>query len=401
MNLQTLLMSGGALYLVSMTWFTALPARAHISMVGTLQSRGGDEKEVPCDGAQSSGPVYTFEPGATIKLELQESIPHPSYFRIAFDHDGQDNFVEPKSIDPKDVDPSRPCPYNADDQCGPGKSDYCNVKSTTGGPAVLWDNLDPHSASESQGSYTWTIALPNVECETCTLQVIQVMEDTVHGAYCPAGSCATECTSIIPGVSLCSDGSAQDVYHRCINIKLKRGAGNTPGTSAGSAPTKGLNCLTGQTTDAGVPHADASVGNDASTGSDAGVPGATVGGTAGGVTPGGTTTGGTTGGIAGGIGGVTGGAAGGTGTAGGVAGTAGGSMGIADGGATIGGTAGAGTAGGLAGGTTSGTVPPGDDAPNDDGCDCAVSSSSPKYGNLIGMSLLALALLARRRRYGQ
>jgi MYXO-CTERM domain-containing protein len=108
-------------------------------------------------------------------------------------------------------------------------------------------------------------------------------------------------------------------------------------------------------------------------------------------------TAGGTGGVAGSSGGV----AGGTGIAGGVAGTtgggtgvAGGTTGIAGGGATTGG----GAAGTVGGGTPSGTVPPGEEDPNDDGCDCAVSGTSPRYGNLISMSLLALGLLARRRR---
>jgi MYXO-CTERM domain-containing protein len=358
-------------------------ASAHIDMLTPLVGRNGDQKARPCEGT-GRGPVYTFEPGATITLGVAEGIPHDSYFRIAFDDDGQDSFKDPASIDP--INPNRDddgllttlsggtgtggkCINNPADKCG--MSDFCNVVSTTGA-SVLWDNLDPHMASSTTGEWRWTVTLPNVECNNCTLQIIQVMEDIGgHGPY---------------------DGN-NDLYYRCVDIVLKRGTGNSMGTASGPAQNKGINCLAGQAADAGVP--DASTGNDASVGSDAGSTGATAGGTAGGVTLGGGGSSGATG-VAGG---VAGGAAGGTGTVGGVGGTTGGGTGIVGGGASTGGTAGAGTAGGVASGTTSGTVPPGEDAPNDDGCDCAVSDGSPRYGNLISMGFLALALLWRRRHF--
>ena len=78
---------------------SALPVHAHISMKGALMSRGGDQKSSPCDGKRGDGPEYTFAPGATITLAVSEDIAHPSYFRIAFDNDGED-FVEPASIKP-------------------------------------------------------------------------------------------------------------------------------------------------------------------------------------------------------------------------------------------------------------------------------------------------------------
>ncbi|HEY6882052.1 MAG TPA: hypothetical protein VI299_28680, partial [Polyangiales bacterium] len=75
----------------------ATTAHAHINVVGDILARGGDQKLFPCDGDRSRGPVYTFEPGSTIKLQVSENIPHPGYFRIAFDKDGQDDFMDPRS----------------------------------------------------------------------------------------------------------------------------------------------------------------------------------------------------------------------------------------------------------------------------------------------------------------
>ncbi|HEY6880715.1 MAG TPA: MYXO-CTERM sorting domain-containing protein, partial [Polyangiales bacterium] len=118
----------------------------------------------------------------------------------------------PRSIKP--VEAGRACPYDKDDQCG--ESDYCNNET------VLWDNLNPHSQLAGiAASYTWTVKLPNVECDNCTLQVIQVMEDTVHGAYCPIDTCSAH------------EASLEDIYHRCINLKLVKGAKNSAGTTTG------------------------------------------------------------------------------------------------------------------------------------------------------------------------
>jgi MYXO-CTERM domain-containing protein len=245
---------------VSASALLAAPAHAHIDMVGALKSRGGDQKSFPCDGKRGDGPVYTFAPGTTIVLSANESIPHPSYFRIAFDDDKDDNFIEPKSIKP--IEASRKCPFDADDQCG--ESDFCNVTSDTGGATVLWDNLDPHPSGGGK-TWTWSVKLPDVECDNCTIQVLQIMEDTVHGAYCPQGSCAA------------SGDSLDDIYHRCIDIKLVKGATNGAGATTEPVKNTGMQCsakeapptMTGS--DAGVTSAaDAGSSADAGAAKDAG-----------------------------------------------------------------------------------------------------------------------------------
>jgi hypothetical protein len=236
-------------------------AHAHITMVGDILARNNDilsdtQKMMPCDGPRANGKTYTFQPGATIKLQVNEGIPHPSYYRIAFDNDGEDAFTDPASIDP--IDPNRAAQGkkciegNADDKCG--KSDFCSFVSSTG-PTVLLDNLAPHIQT-SGSPYTWYVKLPNVECENCTLQVIQVMQDTAHGAYCPQGSCAN------------AKASLEDVYHRCINIKLKAGATNSPGVSTMPPTTSEPACTT--PTSPGAGNTDAGTGNNQSDASVAG-----------------------------------------------------------------------------------------------------------------------------------
>ena len=201
---------------------SASSAHAHISFerAGTHLSRYGEGeiKDGPCgrENGTRGEHVYTYEPGQTITISTEEFVPHPGYFRIAFDDDGDDDFVDPRSIDP--VDPNRPCPYNQYDQCG--KSDFYNNAT------VLMDNLNPHLA-EGVKTWTWEVKLPDIECDHCTLQLIQVMEDTVHGPYSPKGA---------------SDEPfyVEDIYHQCIDLVLKRGApadgGSTalPGDDAGA-----------------------------------------------------------------------------------------------------------------------------------------------------------------------
>lgn len=203
---------------------TTLPASAHISLEqgGTHLSRYGEAslKEGPCGvagGARGTN-VYTYEPGQTITVSLVETIKHPSYYRIAFDADGDDGFKEPASIKP--IDPARKCPDGPGDHCG--ASDFYNT------PAVLpmMDNLNPHLTSAALPLYTWQVTLPNVECNNCTLQIIQVMEDDLfHGPYDPT-----------PGVGV------EDIYHQCIDLVLKRGAvpsGPDAGGSSGTSGTSG------------------------------------------------------------------------------------------------------------------------------------------------------------------
>jgi hypothetical protein len=270
--------------LLALPWMAALSpsiASAHLSLesAGTHKSRYGDDeiKHGPCgrvDGKRGTN-VYTYKPGETITIKALENIPHPSYFRIAFDQDGDDDFVEPKSIKP--IDPKRKCPFNADDKCG--ASDFFNS------PAVLMDNLDPHLSNGMQ-TYTWQVKLPDVECDNCTLQVIQVMEDVVHGAYSPKGA-SNELFYI------------EDIYHTCIDLVLKKdatGGGNptpTPPETDGGTDDGD----TGGSTGAATAGNNGGVATGTSGGANSGNNGAGNGSTP----PGGGSNTGTTGGDKGGV----------------------------------------------------------------------------------------------------
>jgi MYXO-CTERM domain-containing protein len=198
-------------------------ATAHISLdqASTHKSRYGEEQKfAPCgrQNGEKGSNIYTYKPGETITVEFVEYVKHPGYYRFAFDNDGDDDFVSPVSIKP--VDPARPCPFNATDMCG--ESDFYNSDTVLPG----MDNLEPHLAGESKGTYSFQVKLPNVQCENCTLQLLQVMEDTIHGAY-----------NVDP-----TEGSLPDVYYQCIDIKLVGPLEGAGGTGAGAAPAEDDGC---------------------------------------------------------------------------------------------------------------------------------------------------------------
>ncbi len=172
-------------------------AQAHIDLdsAGTHLSRYGrnDIKKGPCGkiGGVRGKNVYTYKPGETIDVSLNEFIPHPGYFRIAFDQDGDDSFANPKTVDPI----NRECMNDPRDKCG--ASDFYNNET------VLMDNLDPHLRGPVK-KYNWKVTLPNVACDNCTLQIIQVMTDAfpIHAPYDPAYT-------------------SEDIYYQCIDLVLK------------------------------------------------------------------------------------------------------------------------------------------------------------------------------------
>lgn len=172
-------------------------ASAHITMTSPAP-RTDAQKTGPCGAAGSvrGDTVAVFAPGETIVVSWNETIDHTSHYRIAFDADGQDDFVEPA-----------------------GRDDLYNS------PAVLLDGIGDRTG----GGFTQEVTLPDVECERCTLQLIQVMY-----------------------------GSGN--YFQCADIALRREGGG--GVDAGPAPGG---------PDAGTPGADVD-GGGLETGDDGGGP---------------------------------------------------------------------------------------------------------------------------------
>jgi len=196
-----------ALCAASMLW--ASGALAHIDMDTGAgdhhKSRYGRNsiKNGPCGlvGGERGDNVYTYAPGETITVSVNEFIPHPGYFRIAFDDDGDDDFEDPATIDPE----NRAC---GADETYCGESDYYNNDT------VLMDELEWDRTYPALGvAFEWEVTLPDVECDNCTLQVIQVMTEQGKAPYDPA------------------EDNADDLYYQCIDLVLE---GSTGGDGDGA-----------------------------------------------------------------------------------------------------------------------------------------------------------------------
>jgi hypothetical protein len=264
--------------------------------------------------------VTVLEPGATITVQFNETINHPGFFRISFDDDGQNAFVAPTTRAMVQTAPPFTLP-------------------------TLLDNI----ADKNGGAYTAMVTLPNVECERCTLQLIQVMVN------------ATAMTWL-------ADGADPDIYYTCADITLRRTGGT--GGMGGMGPTAGAGGVGGgAVAGAGGVATGGSGGLGGSGGPGAGSGGLATGGSAtGGVATGGSATGGV--------------------ASGGV--PSGGSAGMpSTGGTTPGGGAPSG------GGTTAGTT---SDPTTDEEGGCRMAPPSRGSHAFLAAAVAALVVSVRRRR---
>lgn len=205
---------------------------------------GSNLKMRPCGRGTNdprSSTVTTLTAGQTITVTWQETIPHPGFFRISFDSDGMDDFV----------DPPRRAPYLTDS------------------PTVLADNLHPQEPGLRLGqTYSAEITLPNVPCTNCTLQLIQFMRD-----------------KFVEGQEDQDPDPNDDIYYSCADIILVEDpnnppdpdAGVNPGTDAGTQPGTDAGAqpgtdsgIPGSMSDAGMDHGGHDHGGDSGSSSDGG-----------------------------------------------------------------------------------------------------------------------------------
>jgi len=154
-------------------------ASAHIKVVEP-QARHEQQKTGPCGKADDmrGDLIHTFAPGQTITIVWDEFVPHPGHYRISFDDDGQDDFVDPADYD----------------------DFYTN-------DTVLLDNIPDN---EGTGTYMQEVTLPDIPCVNCTIQVVQMMTD--KPPY----------------------GDGNDLYYQCIDIVL---TGDDPTTDTDDPTT--------------------------------------------------------------------------------------------------------------------------------------------------------------------
>jgi MYXO-CTERM domain-containing protein len=182
---------------VTLTSGTAL---AHIRLnepAPRFSPTGVDQKSPMCGAGTPTGDVTWYQPGETITVQWDETIDHPGHFRISLDSDGgDDDLVDPTSYTDFDVAPS-----------------------------VLLDNIPDNGGS----TFSAMVTLPMVECDKCTLQVIQVMTDKPPFT--------------LPG---------NDIYYWCADIRISTTPPMTTATTGAGGSGSGGGATTGSTTGGGV-----------------------------------------------------------------------------------------------------------------------------------------------------
>lgn len=162
-----------------MMWIVGLlSAHAHIEL-DQPPGRYAAQKDGPCGHAYDARtPMPTLLPsGATIEVRWREFVQHPSHYRIAFDADGAD-FIDPPAMD-----------------------SFYDAPAGDPDSLVLLDDIEDADGSQ----HVATVVLPDIECDACTLQLIQVMYDKPPFA---------------PGDN--------DIYYQCADLVLRVDAPPTP-----------------------------------------------------------------------------------------------------------------------------------------------------------------------------
>lgn len=120
----------------------AVQAHARWKLDGPTPPRNASNglKTAPCGNVTRTNMPATFSPGETIEVEWEETINHPGYFRILFSPQGDQGFDN----------------------------------------NVLLDNIPEVPAIKF---YKANITLPNITCDACTLQLIQVMTDRPNDPF--------------------------------------------------------------------------------------------------------------------------------------------------------------------------------------------------------------------------
>ena len=172
-------------------------AGAHINLswpparyeLGTAAQKIG-----PCGGGNATGVVTELAPGEPLTVTWTETVNHPGHFRVALDPTGTDDCTDPVTENDMDI---------------------------TG-------NVVAYVPDDGGSSFQHTFTLPDVACDGCVLQVLQVMTDKLGNGY---------------GGYPDND----DLYYWCADIAIKPTAGSTSSSSGSAGGTNGTGGTDGAT----------------------------------------------------------------------------------------------------------------------------------------------------------
>ncbi len=161
---------------VSAMLLVAGPASAHFILVAPdawmeINPLGDPQKAAPCGTSEitkgtPTGKITTMKGGDLLHIKIKETIYHPGYYRVAL-----------AVLDHSEL-PADPVAETREGPKGP-ISVSAKIDPAPKAP-VLADGLFFHRERPAADTF-WEadVKLPNINCEKCTVQVLQFMEE--HG----------------------------------------------------------------------------------------------------------------------------------------------------------------------------------------------------------------------------
>lgn len=152
-----------------------------------VANRLGDSQKLgPCGGTSAdpgtpTGVVGQARGGDMLKVRVQETIFHPGHYRVALAVKSRDELP----ADPETVTRDTPRgPWSVSAKIDPNPA-----------PPVLADGLFVHTEKPAAGQiFEADVKLPNINCEKCTVQVIQWMAE--HGYNKDGGYTYHHCADV-------------------------------------------------------------------------------------------------------------------------------------------------------------------------------------------------------------
>ncbi len=165
-----------AIICASVALLVAAPASAHFILLAPdawveVNVLGDPQKAAPCGTSDitkgtPTGKVTAMTGGDMLHIKIKETIYHPGYYRVAL------------SVLDRSELPADPVAETRETPRGPWS--VSGAIDPDPKPPVLVDGLFFHRERPEKDTFWETdIKLPNINCEKCTVQVLQFMEE--HG----------------------------------------------------------------------------------------------------------------------------------------------------------------------------------------------------------------------------
>ncbi len=161
-----LLIAGGALLM-------PVEASAHFNMFEPANmivqnERGDPQKKGPCGGTTAdagtqSGIVTPVRGGQMLHIKIKETVYHPGHYRVAFAKTPGELPADPE-IETRQTEKG---------------VQSVSAKIAAAKAPIIADGLFVHNQRPAPDFWETDVRVPNVDCDNCTLQVIQFMAE--HG----------------------------------------------------------------------------------------------------------------------------------------------------------------------------------------------------------------------------